>query len=120
MRQNVKLYELAHARTGDKFNTSLIAVLPYKEEHIEFLRGILTAEYVQSAFVDIVRGQVEREETPYGFIFILHAALNGGVVAGLRHDKHGKSLGGIMLELDIPVPLDFRLPTLEEVQELLE
>jgi len=119
MRKNVKLYELAHARTGDKFNTSLIAVLPYKPEHIDLLRGILTAEYVQSAFCDIVRGLVEREETPYGFIFVLHAALDGGVVAGLRHDKHGKSLSGLMLELDIPVPVDFQVPTVEEVRALM-
>ncbi len=52
---------------------------------------------------------MERQETHYGFIFILHAALDGGVVAGLRRDKHGKSLSGYMLEIDIPVSPEFVL-----------
>lgn len=49
----------------------------------------------------------------------MFVALDGGVVAGLRHDKHGKSLSGVMLELDIPVPLDFKVPTLEEIRALM-
>ncbi|MFC3226330.1 hypothetical protein ACFOGJ_03770 [Marinibaculum pumilum] len=110
MRKNVKLYQIAHSRTGDKFDASLISVLPYDRAHLDLLRDVLTPEYVQTHFQDIVRGHVEREETHYGFIFVLHAALDGGVVAGLRHDKHGKSLSGYMLEIDIPVSLEFEVP----------
>ncbi|WP_423226866.1 AtuA-related protein [Mycobacterium decipiens] len=39
----------------------------------------------------------------------MHAALDGGVVAGLRRDKHGKSLSGYMLEIELPVPHDYVL-----------
>ncbi len=109
MIRNVKLHELAHGRTGDKFDTSLISVLPYDLKHKDLLRDVLTPEYVATHFRGIVRGHVERQETHYGFIFILHAALDGGVVAGLRRDKHGKSLSGYMLEIDIPVSPEFVL-----------
>jgi hypothetical protein len=109
MIRNLKLHELAHARTGDKFDTSLISVLPYDLKHKDLIRDVLTPEYVEGHFKDIVRGHVEREETHYGFIFVLHAALDGGVVAGLRRDRHGKSLSGYMLEIDIPVPPEFEL-----------
>lgn len=106
MRQNKKLYEIAHARTGDKFDTSLIAVLPYDRKDLPLLRDVLTAEYVQEHFESIGEGLVEREDTHYGFIFVIHAALDGGVVAGLRRDKHGKSLSGYMLEINIPIERD--------------
>ncbi len=39
----------------------------------------------------------------FSTIFILHSALDGGVVSGLRRDKHGKSLGGYMLNIPISV-----------------
>lgn len=109
MKRDLKLHELAHARTGDKFDTSLISVLPYDLKHKDLLRDILTPEYIEGHFKTIIRGHVEREETHYGFIFVLHAALEGGVVAGLRRDKHGKSLSGYMLEIDIPVSPEFEL-----------
>ena len=44
MRKNVKLYEIAHSRTGDKFNASLISVLPYDRAHLDILRDVLTPE----------------------------------------------------------------------------
>lgn len=109
MRRDLKLYELAHARTGDKFDTSLISVLPYDLKYKALLRDVLTPEYIEEHFRGVVRGHVEREETHYGFIFVLHAALDGGVVAGLRRDKHGKSLSGHMLEIAIPVEQDFEV-----------
>lgn len=109
MKRDLKLYELAHSRTGDKFDTSLISVLPYDLKHMDLIRDVLTPEYVAEHFQSIVRGHIDRNETHYGFIFVLHAALDGGVVAGLRRDKHGKSLSGYMLEITIPVPEDFEL-----------
>ena len=33
----MKLYELAHARTGDKGDISVISLIPYREEDYAFL-----------------------------------------------------------------------------------
>jgi hypothetical protein len=109
MKKHVPLYTLAHSRAGDKFNTALISVLPYELKYKELLRNVLTPEYVEEHFRGIIKGRVERHETPYGFIFILHAALEGGVVAGLRRDKHGKSLSGYMLEISIPLSPELQI-----------
>ena len=106
MKIHIPLHKIAYARTGDKFNTSIIDVFPHNPEHKSILREELSSAFVEGVFGGICRGQIERKETPWGFTFILHAALDGGVVSSMRRDKHGKSLSGCMLQACIQVEKD--------------
>lgn len=102
----VRLYDLAHARTGDKGEVTNIGVFTYRDEDYELLVEHLTAELVAEHFAGIVSGAVERFEVPTvcGLNFVLHGTRPGGVAAALELDAHGKGLsfGLLMLELDLP------------------
>ena len=98
-----KLRDLAHARTGDKGNTSNIAVIVYRQDDYELLRAELTAERVRDHFRGIVHGEVLRYELPRlgALNFVLHGALGGGVTRSLALDAHGKSLASSLLDIDL-------------------
>ena len=100
----MKLRELAHARTGDKGDTSNISVIAYDPGDFAFLREHVTADRVKAHFADIVRGGVDRYELPgLGALnFVMHGALGGGVTRSLSLDAHGKSSSSCLLEMDIP------------------
>ena len=97
------LRDLAHARAGDKGNTSNISVIAYDPADYERLRRQVTPERVKAHFVGVVRGDVERYEVPrlVALNFVLHEALAGGVTRSLSLDPHGKSLSSWMLALEI-------------------
>jgi hypothetical protein len=101
MRQ--RLYDLAHARAGDKGNTSNISVIAYDPADYERLRRQVTPERVKAHFAGIVHGAVERYELPriFALNFVLHDALAGGVTRSLSLDPHGKSLSSWMLALEV-------------------
>jgi hypothetical protein len=100
----MKLRELAHARAGDKGDTSNISVISYEPGDFAFIAEHVTAERVKAHFADIVAGEVARYELPHlgALNFVLHRALGGGVTRSLALDPHGKSLASSLLELDIP------------------
>jgi hypothetical protein len=98
-----KLRNLAHARTGDKGNTSNIAVIAYDLGDYELLRRELTPERVRTFFRGVVHGEVRRYELPRlgALNFVMSGALGGGVTRSLALDAHGKSLGSALLDIDI-------------------
>jgi hypothetical protein len=98
------LRELAHARTGDKGDTSQISVIAYDEGDYAYLAEHVTAERVRAHFSAIVRGDVARYELPgLGALnFVLERALAGGVTRSLALDAHGKCLSSLLLELEVP------------------
>jgi hypothetical protein len=100
----MRLRELAHARTGDKGDTSQISVIAYEEGDYAYLAEHVTAERVRAHFAAIVRGDVLRYELPgLGALnFVMGQALAGGVTRSLALDAHGKCLSSILLELEIP------------------
>ena len=100
----MRLYQLAHARAGDKGNISDISVIAYVPRDYEFLREHVTAERVREHFADIVRGPVRRYELPqlHALKFVLHDALGGGVTRTVNLDAHGKSLSSCLLEMELP------------------
>ena len=100
----MRLRELAHARTGDKGDTSQISVIAYDEGDYAYLAEHVTAERVRTHFAAIVRGDVVRYELPgLGALnFVMDRALAGGVTRSLSLDAHGKCLSSILLELEIP------------------
>jgi hypothetical protein len=100
----MKLRALAHSRTGDKGNTSNIAVIAYDEADYAHLAAHVTAERVREHFREIVTGEVVRYELPgIGALnFVMTGALGGGVTRSLALDAHGKGLGSALLDLEIP------------------
>ncbi len=102
----MRLREIAHARTGDKGDTSQISLIAYDPADFPHLATHVTAERVRAMFAGRLRGAVERHELPGlgALSFVLDAALGGGVTRSLALDPHGKCLGSILLDLDIPPP----------------
>ncbi len=100
----MRLRELAHARAGDKGNISQVSVIAHDPGDYAFLAEHVTAERVRAHFASIAGGAVQRYELPgLGALnFVLHGALSGGVTRSLALDAHGKCLGAVLLELELP------------------
>ena len=100
----VKLAEIAHARAGDKGNTSNVSVIAYDERAWTILRDQLTVERVLDAYSHVAKGPVTRYELPKlkALNFVIENALGGGVTISLAQDAHGKSLSYLMLDIDLP------------------
>lgn len=98
------VYDLAHARAGDKGNTSSIAVIAYDDAAWQVLRRALTAECVEQAFAHLGAGPVRRYEVASlkALNFVIPNVLAGGVTRSLRLDPHGKSLSALMLGIELP------------------
>lgn len=98
-----KLYELAHARAGDKGNTTILSLIAYRAEDFPLLRERVTVDAFKRHFAGIVKGEVERYELPHlsALQFVGRDALGGGVTTSLAVDTHGKSLSSALLELEI-------------------
>lgn len=101
---SVRVYNLAHARAGDKGNTSNISVTAYDEAAWQTIRTHLTTERVMEAFGRVARGPVRRYELPRlrALNFVIENALGGGVTRSLAQDPHGKGLSTLMLTIEIP------------------
>lgn len=99
----MKLYDIAHSRTGDKGNISTISVIVYEQKDYPLLVEKLTAERVREWFEPIGATQAERYEidTLGALNFVLHNTLGGGVTRSLALDTHGKSLSSYMLEIEL-------------------
>lgn len=95
--------DVAHARAGDKGNTSNVSVWAFDAADYPLLKASLTPERIKAAFPELIRGPVERYEVAHlhGLNFVLHDALEGGVNASLNLDSHGKSWSYLILALPI-------------------
>jgi hypothetical protein len=101
----MKLRDLAHARAGDKGDTSNISVIAYREADYPVLERLVTAERVKDLFSGLVTGDVVRYEMPgIGALnFVMYGALGGGVTRTLALDVHGKCLASAVLELELAI-----------------
>jgi len=99
----VRVYDIAHARSGDKGNTSNVAVIAYDEAGWRLLREQLTPGRVMQAYAHLAQGPVRRYELPKlrALNFVIENALAGGVTRSLRQDAHGKSLSAVMLTIEL-------------------
>lgn len=98
------LRDVAHARTGDKGDSSIISLIAYDARDYPLLARHATAARVKAHFGALARGRVTRHELPAlgALTFVLERALSGGVTRSLALDAHGKSLGSALLSLEIP------------------
>jgi hypothetical protein len=101
----IALARIAHARSGDKGDTSNIGVIAFHPRHYPILAREVTAERVKQFFGEMVRGNVERFELPNlgALNFLLHGALGGGGTLSLRIDAQGKTLGAALLRMEIEI-----------------
>ncbi|MEG9295470.1 hypothetical protein V6B33_03330 [Mangrovibacillus sp. Mu-81] len=108
MTKTIKLYEIAHSRTGDKGNIINLSLIPYIEKDYEFLKEIVTAEKVKMHLKDIVMGEVTRYEVPSikAFNFVCTNSLLGGVTTSVSLDTHGKSFSSALLEMEVQFPIE--------------
>lgn len=100
------LYELAHARSGDKGNRLNIAVVCRQPEFYPVLAAQLTAEFVAEVFRARRPSRALRYDLPRlaAFNFVLDDVLDGGINGSLGLDGHGKTLSFLLLAASIPVP----------------
>jgi hypothetical protein len=101
----IQLSRIAHARSGDKGDTSNIGVIAFDARHYPLLLREVTAERVKHFFGEMAKGNVERYELPNlgALNFLLHEALGGGGTLSLRIDAQGKTLGAALLRMEIEV-----------------
>jgi hypothetical protein len=101
--KKIKLKQIAHARSGDKGDSSNVGLIAYKKEHYGLLLEKVTPEAVKAHFKSICKGPVERYEVPnlLALNFILHDSLGGGGTESLKTDAQGKTHGMGLLEMEI-------------------
>ena len=99
----VLVRDIAHARAGDKGNTSNVSVWVYDPGDFEFLKRTLTPERIKREFPGLVQGEVTRYviDHLHGLNFVMREALEGGVNASLNLDSHGKSWSYLILGMTL-------------------
>ena len=101
--QDTTLYELAHARTGDKGNKINISVIAYRAQDFDGLVEQVTEERVAQHFAHRQPSRVQRFVLPKlgAMNFVLDDVLDGGVNDSLNLDMHGKALSFHLLTLPV-------------------
>jgi hypothetical protein len=105
----LRVYDLAHARSGDKGNSVNISVIAYDDLAYRHLVKHLTEERVMGHFAHLSKGMTKRFELPKikALNFVLSDALSGGVTSNLSVDVHGKSFSSFLLTIEVPpMPVD--------------
>lgn len=99
----MKLWKIAHSRSGDKGNISNISLIVFDQTDYPLMKEKLTARKVKLFFGETVTGAVVRHELPQlgALNFVLYDALGGGVTSSTALDKHGKCLSSYLLEMEI-------------------
>ena len=99
----MKLWDIAHSRTGDKGNISNISLIAYDPKDYALLKERVTAERVKEHFKGMVKGEVVRYELPniHALNFVMYAALGGGVTRSLSVDMHGKGLSSDRRDMEL-------------------
>ena len=105
---NVRLLDVAHARSGDKRDTANVGVIANRPEWYEVLRDHLTTERVARHFAGMIEGSVDRFELPNlgALNFLLHGALGGGGTLSLKTDAQGKVYSTALLRMQLDLPDD--------------
>lgn len=99
------LREIAHARAGDKGDTSNIGLIAYRAEDYPILVQQITVDALREHFGALVKGSIVRYELPKveALNFVLENSLGGGVTRSLSLDPHGKSYGALILTMPVTV-----------------
>ena len=103
--QDIPLYDLAHARTGDKGNRINISLIAYRPEDFALLVEQVTPQAVKRHFAHRNPSNVQRYVLPKlgAMNFVLDDVLDGGVNDALNLDAHGKALSFHLLAMRVRV-----------------
>lgn len=103
--RQVPLITLAYGRSGDKGDSSNIAVIARRAQDLPLLRRELTPERVRAHLGHLVHGPVVRYEVPglHALNFLMQEALDGGGPSSLRPDPMGKGMAQQLLGMEIGV-----------------
>lgn len=95
--------DIAHARAGDKGNTSNVCVWAFRSEDYPLLQAALTPERIKAAYPQLIRGEVRRYDMEHlhGLNIVMKEALEGGVNSSLNLDAHGKSWSFLILAMPV-------------------
>jgi hypothetical protein len=104
----VRLVDIAHARSGDKGDTANVGVIALRPEWFPLIARELTTERVAAHFRGMIGGAVARFELPNlnALNFLLHGALDGGGTLSLKTDAQGKVYSTALLRMVLDVPDD--------------
>jgi hypothetical protein len=102
----IRLYDLAHARAGDKGDRLNLALFAYRPEDYPLLVEQVTGERVAALFRHRGVSRVVRYLVPslHAINFVLDDVLEGGVNGALNLDGHGKSLSYLLLAAPLHAP----------------
>ena len=102
----VRLLDIAHARSGDKGDTANVGLIALRPEWYPVLVREVTRERVRKHFEGVISGDVERFELPNlrALNFLLHGALDGGGTLSLKTDAQGKVFSTALLRMWLDVP----------------
>lgn len=101
-----RLYDIAHARSGDKGDRLNISLFPYNSDDYSLIEEVVTEDKVLEIFAHRGVSQVKRYLMPNieGMNFVIDDVLQGGVNGALNLDGHGKSLSFLLLSMPVMRP----------------
>jgi len=100
--QTIPLASLAHARAGDKGDTSIIMIAPYQAEDFTQLREVLSPEALAVHFgTDVSTVSVNWAPNLIAGSIVLRGVLTGGVTRSHTVDPHGKTLSAHLLAMQL-------------------
>lgn len=111
----VRLFLLAHGRSGDKGDAANVGIIARKEEWYPFVANQLSRDRVARFLKPLAEGPVERYELPnlWALNFLVHQALGGGGSLSLRLDAQGKTYAQALLRMPVELPPDLEAQVLE-------
>jgi hypothetical protein len=99
----VRLVRLAHARSGDKGDRADIGLFAWDAPTYAVLRREVTADRVAAhfAWLGVTAVHAYPLDNLLAIKFVLDGALSGGAARSLRSDNLGKTLGAVLLRMEI-------------------
>ncbi|MFJ6651426.1 hypothetical protein ACIQLJ_01350 [Microbacterium sp. NPDC091313] len=96
------LADIAHARAGDKGDTSILVVAPYDAADWSRVGEALHPDRLATHFgVPVDRISVHPVPGLGAFTVVVRERLDGGVTRSRAADPHGKTLSGHLLDLGL-------------------
>ena len=104
--KTMALREVAHSRSGEKGNDSMVSVIAYDIRDYSVLLEQVTIEAVQALYGPITKGVIRRYEVPLigALNFVMTDVLEGGRSRTLAFEESGKALSSLMLTMALQMP----------------
>ncbi|MDR6972878.1 hypothetical protein [Leifsonia shinshuensis] len=97
-----RLGDIAHARAGDKGDSSIIVLAPYDPADYDAVNAAVSPDRLAEHFhVDASTILVRSVPALSAFSLVIPHRLDGGVTRSASADPHGKTLSAHLLELPL-------------------